>query len=67
MEADIAKADSNKAKADKNNIANKAVASNVAIEANEAIEADVNKANKINKADVAKNEADVANLIIVAN
>ncbi len=33
---DIAKADSNKAEADNNNIANKAVASNVAVEANEA-------------------------------
>ncbi len=36
FDADIAKADSNKAKADNNNVANKAVVSNVAIEANEA-------------------------------
>jgi hypothetical protein len=43
VKADIAKADSNKAKADKNYVANKAVASNVAIEANEAIEADADE------------------------
>jgi hypothetical protein len=34
---DIAKADSNKAEADNNNVADKAVASNVAIMANEAM------------------------------
>ncbi len=44
MDADIAKADSNKAEADNNNVANKAIASNVAIEANEA-----NEANKLTR------------------
>ncbi len=48
--ADIANADNNKAEADNNNVANKAVVFNVAIKANEA-----NEANNFDKADVTKN------------
>jgi hypothetical protein len=46
FDADIAKADNNKAKADINNVADKAVASNVAIKANEANEGKANKADE---------------------
>jgi hypothetical protein len=53
--ADIAKADSNKAEADNNNVTNKAVASNVAIKANEANEAD-----DFDEADVTKSNANRA-------
>jgi hypothetical protein len=60
--ADIAKADSNKAKADNNNIANIAVASNVAIEANKA-----NEANNFDKADVTNNKADRADKAVKVN
>ncbi len=62
FETDIAKADSNKAKAENNNITNKAVASNVAIEANEA-----NKADNFDKADVTNNKANRADKAVEAN
>jgi hypothetical protein len=62
FDAGIAKVDSNWAKADNNNFANKAVASNVAIKANEA-----NEANNFDKADVTNNKANRADKAVEAN
>jgi hypothetical protein len=62
INADIAKADRNKAKSDNNNVADKAVVSNVAIKANEANEAD-----NFDEADVIKNKANRAAKDVEAN